>query len=351
MKTSMTTTTSNAFISPFKQSYKIYSKGHFVFKDGPWLVLADQKVKGLRKFLKGDIHFISVKGGEQLKNLRSFEQLIQKVSQFEAKHGTMAGICVVGGGSVGDAGAFAASVYKRGVRLIQVPSTYLAVIDSAFGGKTALNFAGAKNQIGTFYPAERVLIFPKLLSKNSALISDAFAEILKMAILEGSLWKNLVKVKKADAKSFWSLAPATIEAKLKIVCKDPLEKSGERRLLNLGHTLGHLFEKLGPLRHGEAVALGLFCELEVSYLLGRLGEDDFLNLIEVWEKFFDFKKLLKKIGTHKSSNAAQILAKDKKVSGAFVNTCIVSGVGKVKIEKISLKSLIYYLQEEGILKK
>lgn len=341
-------TTSNAFTSP----YKIFGTAKVVLPKGKWCLVYDAKLKSKISKLKGDIPFrIPLKGGDQTKSFRELEKFLAKLSQLEAKHGNVDGICVMGGGSLGDAVSFAASIYRRGIRLVQIPTTYLSVIDSAFGGKTAVNFAGAKNQVGSYYPAEAVLIQKSLLPKDSCLLKDSFAEILKMAILESALWKKLNRVKKADLKNFWMLAPAVINAKLRIVEKDPREKLGIRNLLNLGHSFGHLFERLAPLSHGEAVALGLYYELEVFYLAGKISEDNYLDILDVWERFFDFKRLNSKLGRNHSLKVARaLLSKDKKSQGTFVKTPVVYKAGKVKVEKLSREALLRFLQLQGILR-
>ena len=343
----MTTTTLNAFISP----YKIFSQSttQLLLPKGRWVVLYDNKLKNISKKIKGsDLVFFSIAGGEKAKDIQTLLKILSKLSKIE-EGGSIEGLCVVGGGSLGDLGAFAASIYKRGVRLLQVPTTYLSVIDSAFGGKTAVNYSGAKNQIGTFYPAENVYLVPKFLSGNLGQLRDSFAEILKMAILKRGLWQKISKVDEVTEKAFWKLADATIQAKLEIVHRDPFEKKGERKLLNLGHTFGHVFEKLAQLSHGEAVALGLCLELEYFVSVKKLKAENYLEIIEVWEKFFNYKDLRKKLGKHSLKKASVLLSKDKKVLAQDVVSAVVYEVGKVKLEKLKRKDLLLFLKREGIL--
>jgi 3-dehydroquinate synthase len=222
--------TSSAFISP----YKILRTAKVVLPKGKWCLIYDSKLKKHLGKISGELLFkIPISAGEKAKTFKELEKLLAKISRLEKTKGAIEGICVLGGGSLGDLASFAASIYRRGVRLVIVPSTYLSVIDSAFGGKTAVNFSGAKNQVGSFYPAELVLIHTEILPRDKQLLADSFAEILKMAILESGLWKKLSKVKKINSAAFWSLAAPTIEAKLKIVKKDPREKLGLRNLLKL----------------------------------------------------------------------------------------------------------------------
>ncbi|MBO9667261.1 MAG: hypothetical protein J7501_10665, partial [Bdellovibrio sp.] len=168
-------------------------------------------------------------------------------------------IVVAGGGSVGDFGGFVASILKRGVRLVHIPSTWLAAIDSAHGGKTALNVGGAKNQIGTFYPASQiVLVRSVLMAQPEARTFEAFGELVKIALIEGgTLWSSLAKERNVSAALLWKHLEAAVKAKYKVVAKDPEEKSGLRHVLNLGHTMGHVFESYYELPHGIAINYGL----------------------------------------------------------------------------------------------
>lgn len=201
-----------------------------------------------------------VKAGEELKDVAQFPKHISKITalceQVSARRLT---VVVVGGGSVGDFGGFVASILKRGVRLVQIPSTWLAAIDSAHGGKTALNVGGAKNQIGTFYPAaEVILVKPLLLAQPAARTFEGFGELLKIALIEGgSLYAGLSKERDVTAETLWKYLAAGVKAKYKVVAKDPEEKKGLRHVLNLGHTVGHVLESHWHLPHGIAINYGL----------------------------------------------------------------------------------------------
>jgi len=338
--------TAKGFISPFK----IVETSKLKLPSGRWCVLYDKKLKKHLPKISGNIVFsLPVVAGEEVKSLKAFEKIATQLNTLEKSKGTIEGICVLGGGSLGDVGAFIASVYRRGLRLVMIPSTYLSVIDSAFGGKTAINFAGAKNQIGSFYPSECVLIHKKILPNDAPLVRDAFAEILKMAILESGVWNLLLRQKKLNSKAFWKLAAPTIKAKLAVVKADPREKLGLRQKLNLGHTLGHVFEKLAPLTHGEAVALGLFYELEIFYLSGKLDEEVYLDILDIWEKIFDFKTLRRKLGKgHSEKKALELLLKDKKAKADFVLSPVVYGIGKIKVEALPVTALLRFLSIQGI---
>ncbi|MGZ3747993.1 MAG: 3-dehydroquinate synthase family protein [Pseudobdellovibrionaceae bacterium] len=238
----------------------------------------------------------AVKSGEGLKSLQNFPQhmnvILQKTHHFSPKR---LKIIVLGGGSVGDFGGFVASVYKRGVELISIPSTWLSAMDSAHGGKTALNARGAKNQIGTFYPAKDVyLIKPLLLAQPSERNFEALGEIIKMALISGgSLYKKLNLATTLNSASLWKLLPLVIKEKYRIVQKDPQERKGLRHVLNFGHTMGHAFEVHYELPHGVAVLAGLQFALEWSFQRGIMSQSEYLKLMRArfWKKAVQAKQL------------------------------------------------------------
>lgn len=269
-----------------------------------------------------------VKSGEDLKSLSSFpdhmNRILQKTRHLSSRH---LKILVLGGGSVGDFGGFVASVYKRGVELIHIPSTWLAAMDSAHGGKTALNAVGAKNQVGTFFPAKDIyLIKPLLLAQPPDRAFEALGELIKMALLSGGpLYRQMNAASSLQAESLWKLLPLVIREKYKIVQKDPLEKSGLRHLLNFGHTLGHVFEAHYGLPHGVAVLAGLQFALEWSYQRGVLSQEDYLKLMRApfWKKAVAAKlkspwKKLNMLGllSEKPQIFSRYLLQDKKKTGA-----------------------------------
>ena len=171
-----------------------------------------EKSAEFRKWLKDAPYAVGVDSGETLKSLSSFVQFVENlppgVATLSRKNME---VWAVGGGSVGDFAGFFASVWKRGVKLVMVPSTWLSALDSAHGGKTGLNLQGAKNQIGTFYPASEVLLIRELLEEQpKERLSDAMGELAKIALIDGAPWtRNLRGWAKRDEFSqmelFWKL--------------------------------------------------------------------------------------------------------------------------------------------------
>ncbi|UOF00764.1 3-dehydroquinate synthase [Bdellovibrio reynosensis] len=235
------------------------------------LVIYDQilakRSKDFQKWIQSFPLSYPVSAGEELKSVAAFPKHISSIVKIcENASSRKLKVLAIGGGSVGDFAGFVASILKRGVGLVHMPSTWLAAIDSAHGGKTALNVGGAKNQIGTFYPAEKIFLVKKLLLAQPAVRSfEGFGELLKISIIQGGvLWKQLSQNREITHDVLWKHLKAAIEAKNRVVQKDPEEKSGHRHLLNLGHTVGHVFEADGQIPHGVAINYGLSFALQWS---------------------------------------------------------------------------------------
>lgn len=215
------------------------------------LVVADERVAALHP-LPLDAPRLLLPGGEQAKGIATWQRVIDAlVAQGLDRDG-----CAVafGGGTLLDVAGFAAATYLRGVRWIAVPTTLLAQVDAAHGGKTALDHPAAKNLIGAFHPPAEVLCDTDLLrTLPPREVRSGLAEVVKHAVIGAP---GLLERVGRDPVA--SLVAEAAAVKLAIVQRDPREK-GERRLLNLGHTLGHAYEQASgySLSHGEAVALGL----------------------------------------------------------------------------------------------
>jgi 3-dehydroquinate synthase len=285
---------------------------------------------------------LGVSSGEELKSLKSFESLLTQIAQkFPFISPKVGGFIAAGGGSLGDFVGFLASVYKRGVSLVQVPTTWLSAVDSAHGGKTALNFAGGKNQIGTFYSAEQVWIVKKFLDSNPLeREEEAWSEIFKMGLISSpKAYQQTVDCWNQD--QLFDILPTCIEAKYKVVQKDPYEESGVRRVLNFGHTVGHVLEAYHQIPHGQAVGAGLVYALSWSAKLGHLKAQEFKKIAEspwmqslmnqtdaILEKPIPKKEFLKLLNQDKKITAHQevVFVFLKKIGQAFQD--------KISIEKV-----------------
>lgn len=278
---------------------------------------------------------IELKSGESLKSFAQFKKISEMLVVMSEKIAARPlQFVAVGGGSIGDFVGFIASVFKRGVPLIHIPSTYLAAIDSAHGGKNALNIEIGKrrfkNQIGTFYPASKIIISKSILSTlPEEIIIDSYGEALKISLLKGGkLWQKFSSQIDWDHQIIWQLLPDLIRAKYEIVSKDPFEKKGVRHLLNFGHSLGHVIESDLKISHGLSVLLGLGFALEWSRSRG-LYKKQVISLP-------DHRRALSKL-----KNTENLLKQDKKMTGnSQIRFIFLKSPGHPVIEKVKIKEIV-----------
>lgn len=201
-------------------------------------------------------------------------ETVSRIWDFLFEHAiTRRGLLIcIGGGALTDMGGFAAATYKRGMSYINVPTTLLAMIDAASGGKTGINYRGIKNSIGAFAAPRATVLCPEWLSTLSPQqFLSGFAEMLKTGLIDSSaLWNGLLQydLDKMDTASLSPLITDCMAVKHRIVAKDPQE-NGVRKVLNFGHTFGHALERKMQVPHGYAVLYGMIAELYLS--VTRLG--------------------------------------------------------------------------------
>ena len=210
--------------------------------------------------------------GEAHKTLATWERMLAFLSEQGMTRADV--VVALGGGVPGDVAGFAAASYQRGVALIQIPTTLLAMIDSSVGGKTGVDLGGLKNQVGAFHQPRLVLIDPDALSTlPAATLSDGAAEAVKYGVLgDGELFERLSRGGwAADAE--WVIERC-VAHKAALVAADELD-TGSRQLLNLGHTLGHAIEKCSGFRfsHGQAVAVGMIYAARIARSMGLCGPE------------------------------------------------------------------------------
>jgi 3-dehydroquinate synthase len=252
-----------------KKSQIIYRAGLPKIQNANCLLIYDKVLERSHgPWIRGFPHRHAVRSGEALKDIAHFPSQISKIlGRTHAIPRAKLQIVAFGGGSIGDFAGFVASILKRGVGFIQVPSTWLAAMDSAHGGKTALNVDKFKNQIGTFYPADAVyLVKSVLLAQPRSLILQGAGEYYKTLLLRaGPAFNQAPDFQDLTPKQLWRDLPVIIKTKWSIVAKDPFERQKIRVILNLGHTVGHVFEGALGLPHGQAVHLGLMFALRWSH--------------------------------------------------------------------------------------
>ena len=322
------------------------------------LVIYDQnlikKIKGFSGWLKSADASYSVKAGESLKDVQKFPQHILRLTKtLEGLSSRRLTVVVVGGGSVGDFGGFVASIMKRGLRLIHIPSTWLAAIDSSHGGKTGLNVGGAKNQIGTFYPADRViLVRDLLLGQPESRAFEGFAELLKIALLTGgSLWRSVAAEHQVNGPVLWRHLKSAIEGKLKFVSRDPEEKSGLRHVLNLGHTVGHVFESAFQLPHGIAINYGLRFALNWSAHSGVMARRDYSRLMLEPVMAYLLSAHRDELLTMSRSDEARfrklLLSDKKKTKAATVRFVFLKKPGAFSIQEVTVDQIISEMKRQA----
>ncbi len=204
-------------------------------------------------------------------------------------------VVALGGGVVGDLAGFAAAIYHRGIPHVQIPTTLLAQVDSAIGGKTAVNTAQGKNLLGAVHqPALVIADVATLETLPKREFNQGFAEIIKHAIIaDAALLHEVAQVSNLHAHqtASWKLAPLiarNIEIKAAIVARDEQDVSGARAILNFGHTVGHAIERAsgyGRFLHGEAISLGIVAACEVSTRKAGLSDEERRKVIASLEAF------------------------------------------------------------------
>ncbi len=201
--------------------------------------------------------------GEQAKTLAGAERLLRELANAGMDHDDH--VVALGGGVVGDVAGFCAAVYQRGVGVVQVPTTLVAQVDSAYGGKTGVDLPEGKNYVGAYHQPRAVLADPRTLATlPPAELAAGWAEVIKTALIAGGpLWERIRRGRPAADRE---LILACARTKLAVVASDERD-AGRRQVLNLGHTIGHAIETAtgyGRYRHGEAVGLGLLAALTLS---------------------------------------------------------------------------------------
>jgi 3-dehydroquinate synthase len=250
------------------------------------IVITDDNIKPLyAKRLAHDIKapIISIPAGEQYKNRQTKAQIEDQLLALGTNRYDL--IIAIGGGVITDIAGFVAATYMRGIDHINIPTTLLAMVDAAIGGKTAINTPAAKNSIGAFKPAKEIIIDPSVLTTlTSAGMRDGLVETIKHGLIaDSALFQlceaNINHILTGQFQDMPSLIKHSISIKDNIVTEDKLDH-GIRHILNFGHTIGHSIEQHGEytITHGTAVAIGMILEAEISHKLDYLNKNDYLRI-------------------------------------------------------------------------
>ncbi len=293
--------------------------------------------------------------GEKEKNYKNYLKIIEKAYDIGlTRHDVL---IAIGGGVVGDITGFVAATYMRGISYIQVPTTLLSMVDSSVGGKTAIDLPDGKNLIGAFHQPEAVFIninFLKTLAKKELL--SGLGEILKYAFIEENCGYDkpiyfyeylslcYEKFFEMDEATLVRIIDYSLKLKISVVEKDEKEAS-LRKILNLGHTLGHALESITKYKkytHGEAVVYGLFFAINVAYKKRLINYAYYRLSNELLEKY-NFKNI--NIGRKFDVNElARLMQKDKKAINNEIILILPCGKKQVKEVGFTQKEIIEFLE-------
>lgn len=277
---------------------------------------------------------VTIGCGDVHKTLESLAAVWQALGDGGASRKSL--LVNLGGGMITDLGGFAASTFKRGIDFINIPTTLLAMVDAAVGGKTGINFNGLKNEIGVFRESKAVLIDTSFLrTLDAENLRSGYAEMLKHALLSNTeMWAEHLAfdLEQPDYARLQSMVADSIAVKERIVTADPHER-GLRKALNLGHTVGHALESLAleenrPVLHGYAVAWGLACELYLSAALcgfpaGQMRQTvrfvrdvygHFGFTCDHYDRLYDYMR------------------HDKKNTGGQINFTLLGAIGEIRLD-------------------
>ncbi len=330
--------------SKLQRKYLNNSKKILVITNGniPSRYLVEIK-KGLNKNMM--LIKLSLPDGEKIKN----NNYVNKITNLLSKHnfGRQDVVVALGGGVIGDLAGFSASIFKRGINFVQVPTTLLSQVDSSVGGKTGINNNYGKNLIGTFYQPNFVLIdISTLKSLPKREVTAGFAEVLKYSlILDKNFfnWLNVNGDKILALKDNSTIETAIYKSckyKAYVVNKDEKEQN-LRAILNFGHTFGHAVETANgyskKIIHGEAVLIGMMVAAKLSCKLGYLSKIELNKIINLYQRLnlnFRYKKFVYAKNIKKITN---IMSNDKKADGEKIKIILLKKIGKSIIKETTLK--------------
>ena len=285
---------------------------------------------------------ITVPQGDTNKDLQSLTTIWQYLSENGATRHSL--LINLGGGMITDLGGFAAATFKRGIDIINIPTTLLAMVDASVGGKTGINFNGLKNEVGAFCDARYVLLSTTFLKTlDSENLRSGYAEMLKHGLISTTeRWAELVNYNLAqpDLAQLQHMVGQSVAVKQDIVAQDPHEH-GIRKALNLGHTIGHAFESYAmqqgrPILHGYAVAYGIICELYLSAVKTAFPTDRMRQTVNFIRENYgqmnitcdDYPALL------------DLMRHDKKNTAGTINFTLLGDIGDIRINQTATEEEI-----------
>ena len=286
------------------------------------------------------VKVLVVPDGEKSKSAQVAFQLMEAIAKYDCMKQVF--VIALGGGVIGDLAGYVAAAYKRGVPYVQVPTTFLAQIDSAIGGKVAVDLPVGKNLVGAFYQPKIVWSDTGVLATlDKRQIQNGLSEALKYGVIYDKklfhyIAENYQKLLDGDSKALLHVVIRCSQIKAEVVVEDEKETKGVRVILNFGHTVGHAIEAAGKydrFQHGEAVALGMRIAADISQQLGLLGS---INAALINQVLSDIG-LPEKIGKLSMARILKIMQHDKKFITGKNRFVLATQIGKVKVvEGVSL---------------
>src|ERR1043166_9487494 len=281
---------------------------------------------------------IVVPAGESAKTLEQAGAVCEQLSAAGVDRQSF--VIGLGGGVIGDLSGFVAAVFHRGVPHVQIPTTLLAMVDSSIGGKTGVNTSAGKNLLGAVHQPSLVLDDVDLLQTLPPReFKQGFAEIIKHAIIADAemfaMLANLpaVKLDRLNRSSLEDLIRRNVELKARIVARDELDRTGERALLNFGHTVGHAIERVGnyeELRHGEAISLGIVAASNISIKKAGLPPEQRDAIVDLLRKFDLPTRLPPAFARDQISDALKL---DKKFERGEVRFVVTPKIGSAYLSR------------------
>ncbi len=276
------------------------------------------------------VHILEVPSGDQSKSLQTIEELAGKMLTLNASRSTL--LLGVGGGMITDLTGFLGSIFMRGIDTILLPTTLLAMVDAAIGGKNGVNTHGIKNILGTIQPVQNILIDVSLLQTvPPKQFSQGMAEIIKIALMCDTAFYEWIEehqksILSRDEQVLINMVERSIQAKIAVI-EDDLHEHGSRMFLNFGHTIGHAIEALSgyKLSHGEAISIGMILELEAvnsPLLLGLKSLLESFSLPTVLPEYFN----------NREAEMWDVMQSDKKVQEGNVRIAVPASLGSGAIQ-------------------
>lgn len=311
-----------------------YSQSVIITEPGINDLFGELLINSLKKIDK-TVTLLEIKGGESNKTENAADKILKELLRLTPTIDRNSLIMALGGGVVGDITGYVAGRILRGLDYLQIPTTLLAMVDSSLGGKTAVDFDGLTNMIGLFHlPKIVVMDVTVLKTLPEEQWQSGFAELLKHGFLEPKLFSLLVKlddsVLKKDKEILIEALKLSAQFKMKIVNKDYEEKTGARKVLNFGHTVGRALETatgLSRFTHGEAVAIGMATSILISLKQGLLPKKIAQTMLNIIKKF----KLPIKTEGIGLKLLWQAMRRDKKAVGGIPQFVLLEGIGKPKV--------------------